>query len=216
VKRTAVLLVLSALVGALFGGFMQSLPAPSDAETFWVGNLAAPWGFFAFGAGWAQRSWRWAAVGGVAAELAIVGGFYSYLLVGPFVDPHMIFYPAPDPGLPFIGMAISGWLWAISFWVVPAIAGGIVYGLAGRWWGESRSVLAGAALTLPFFAEPAFWRAYDGRLKDPLIVWIVEAGVGIALLGLVLVLAKRRTSATGALTQPPEPMDSYSAGIRDY
>jgi hypothetical protein len=194
VKRSGVVLLLSALGGALFGWFMQSLPAPSDSGTFWVGNLAAPWGFFAFGAGWAQRSKLWAAVSGVAAEVAIVGGFYAYVLVGPFVDPHMVFYPAPDPGLPFVGTVVSGWLWAISFWIVPAVAGGAVFGLAGRWWGRSRSIVAGVALALPFFVEPAFWRIYDGRLKGPFVVWIVEIAVGSVLLAWVLVVARRRGS----------------------
>jgi hypothetical protein len=188
-----VLLVLSALAGALFGSFMSSLPAPSDPGTFWVGNFAAPWPVLAFVAGWAQRSRLWAAIGGVAAEVAIVAGFYASVLAGPFVNPSMRFYPAPDPGLPFIATVVSNWLWVISLWVVPAIGTGVVYGLLGRWWGQSRSIVAGVAIALPFFVEPVWWRLYDGSLKGPLVVWIAEIAVGITVFGWVLVARRTPT-----------------------
>jgi hypothetical protein len=189
-----VLLVLSALAGALFGVFMESLPGTSDTGTFWVGNFAAPWAVFAFGAGWAQRSRLWAAIGGMATEVAIVAGFYAYVLVGPFVNPSMRLYPAPDPGLPFIETVLSQWLWGpIAAWLVPAIVAGVVYGLLGRWWGRSRSIVAGVAIALPFFVEPVWWRVYDGFLKGPLVVWFVEIAVGIALLGWVLVARRPLT-----------------------
>ena len=84
------LLVLSALAGALLGLFMSSLPAPSDIGTFWVGNFSAPWAVLAFGAGWAQRSRLWAAIGGVAAEVASVAGFYAQQLVVDFADPRRL------------------------------------------------------------------------------------------------------------------------------
>jgi hypothetical protein len=189
-----VLLVLSVLAGALFGVFMESLPGTSDSGTFWVGNFAAPWAVFAFGAGWAQRSRLWAAIGGMATEVAIVAGFYAYVLVGPFVNPSMRLYPAPDPGpLPFIEAVLPGWLWAVSSWVPPAIVAGVVYGLLGRWWGRSRSIVAGVAIALPFFVEPVWWRVYDGFLKGPLVVWLVEIAVGLTVLGWVLVTRRPLT-----------------------
>ncbi len=188
------LLVLSALAGALLGLFMSSLPAPSDTGTFWVGNFSAPWAVLAFGAGWAQRSRLWAAIGGVAAEVAIVAGFYASVLAGPIVDPWGHFGPPPYPGLlTVIETGLSAWLWAISSWVVPAIGAGVVYGLLGRWWGQSRSIVAGVAIALPFFVEPVAWRVYDGFAKGPLVVWFVEIAVGITLLGWVLVARKPLT-----------------------
>jgi hypothetical protein len=183
-----VLLVLSALAGALFGVFMSSLPPSFESGTFWIGNLAAPWALLAFGAGWAQRSRLWAAIGGMAAEVAIVAGFYGQFLVGPFVNPQIRLYPAPDPGLPFIETVLSQWLWGpIAAWLVPAIVAGVLFGLLGRWWGQSRSIVAGVAIALPFFVEPVWWRVYDGLLKGPLVLWLAEIAVGITLLGLVLV-----------------------------
>jgi hypothetical protein len=195
VSHSWVLLVLSALAGALLGLFMSSLPAPSDVGTFWVGNFSAPWAILAFGAGWAQRSRLWAAIGGVAAEVAIVVGFYGQFLVGDFADPRKLLGPAPYPGLlPFIETALSQWLWgAIAPWLVPAIGAGVLYGLLGRWWGQTRSIVAGVAIALPFFAEPVAWRVYDGFGKGPLVVWLVEIAVGITLLGWVLMARKPLT-----------------------
>jgi hypothetical protein len=90
-----------------------------------------------------------------------------------------------------LGTGLSGWLWAIHVWVVPAIGGGAVYGLLGRWWGQSRSLVADAAIALPFFLEPVAWRIYDGFLKGPLVVWLIEIAVGAALLGSVLVARRQ-------------------------
>jgi hypothetical protein len=183
-----VLLVLSALAGALFGSFMSSLPPSFDSGTFWIGNLAAPWALLAFGAGWAQRSRLWAAIGGVAAEVAIVAGFYVSALVDPVIDPWAHF-AAPYPGLlTSAGTGLSDWLGCISPWAIPAIAVGAVYGLVGRWWGQSRPIAAGIALALPFFAEPIWWRVSEGYpIEGSLVLWVVEIAVGIALLAWVLV-----------------------------
>jgi hypothetical protein len=185
-RRSGVLLILSALAGALLGLFMESLPAPSDTGTFWVGNFSAPWAVLAFAAGWAQRSKLWAAIGGVAAEVAIVAGFYGQFLVGDFADPRKLLGSERYPGhLPFIETAVANWLSLAAPWLVLAIGAGVVYGLLGRWWGQSRSIVAGVAIALPFFVEPLAWRVYDGFLKGPLTVWAVEMAAGIALLGWV-------------------------------
>ena len=192
VSRSWVLLVLSALAGALLGLFMSSLPAPSDIGTFWVGNFSAPWAVLAFGAGWAQRSRLWAAIGGVAAEVACVAGFYAQFLVGPIVDPRRLGLPPPT-GLTLIETSLSQWLWFIAPWVAVAIGAGVLYGLLGRWWGQSRSIVAGVAIALPFIVEPIAWRVYDGFARGPLVVWFVEIAVGIALLGWVLVARRPLT-----------------------
>ena len=188
------LLALSALAGALLGLVMSSLPAPSDTGTFWVGNFSAPWAVLAFGAGWAQRSRLWAALGGVAAEVACVAGFYAQSLVVEFEDPRRLLGGDPYPGfLPFAETAVANWLRFTSPWLVPAIGAGFVYGLLGRWWGQSRSILAGVAIALPFMVEPVAWRAYDGFGRGPLVVWFVEIAVGVTLLGWVFVARRPLT-----------------------
>jgi hypothetical protein len=183
-----VLPVLSALAGSLLGLFMASLPAPSDTGTFWVGNFSAPWAALAFAAGWAQRSPLRAAISAVAAEVAIVVGFYGRGLIADLADPRRLLGPAPYPGpLAFAGTVVATWLTFAGPWLLLAIGAGVVYGLLGRWWGESRSMVAGGAIALPLLVEPVAWRIYDGFLKGPFVVWFVEIGVGITLLGWVLI-----------------------------
>jgi hypothetical protein len=184
VSRSWLLLALSALAGVALGSFMTSLPAPSDVATFWVGNFSAPWAVLAFGAGWAQRSRLWAGIGGVIAEVACVAGFYAKFLV---FDPDRLGLPRSTGTFTLVETSLSQWLWFIAPWVVVAIGAGAIYGLLGRWWGQSRAIVAGVAIALPFTVEPLAWRVYVGFGQGPLVVWLVEIAVGIALLGWVLV-----------------------------
>jgi hypothetical protein len=185
-RRPWILLVLCALAGLLLGVLMSSLPAPSDVGTFWVGNFSSPWAVLAFLAGWGQKSRIRAAVAGVAAEVACVVGFYGQFLVGAVVDPRRLGFVDSTDALTLIRTAVSQWLWFIAPWVVVAIGAGVVYGLLGRWWGKSRSIVAGVALALPFIVEPAAWRVYVGFGQGPLVLWLVEVAVGIAILGWVI------------------------------
>lgn len=179
-RRPFVLLISSALAGLLLGRFMSSLPAPSSIETFWVGNLSSPWAVLAFLAGWSQRSRAWAATGGVAAEVACVAGFYVKLL---FVDPDHLGLPHSTDAVTLIGTGVSQWLWFIAPWVAVAVPAGVVFGLVGRWWGESRSIVAGVAVALPFIVEPAVWRVRVGFGQGPTVIWFAEVAIGIAILG---------------------------------
>jgi hypothetical protein len=77
--------------------------------------------------------------------------------------------------------------------VAVAIGAGVIYGLLGRWWGQSRSIVAGVAIALPFTVEPLAWRVYVGFGQGPLVVWLAEIAVGIALLGWVLVTRRALT-----------------------
>ena len=182
-RRPLVLLVSSALAGLLLGRLMSSLPAPSTLATFWVGNLSSPWALLAFLAGGSQRSRIWAAAAGVAAEIACVAGFYGQFLVGDVVDPRRLGFIDSADALTVVGTAVTQWLWFIAPWVVVAIGAGVVYGLLGRWWGESRSIVAVVAIALPFIVEPAAWRLYVGFGQGPPVLWITEVAVGIAILG---------------------------------
>jgi Family of unknown function (DUF6518) len=175
-----------ALTGLLLGRLMSSLPTPTTLTTFWIGNLSSPWAVLAFVAGWSQRSLIWAAVAGVAAEVACVAGFYSQFLVGDIVDPRRLGFVDSTDALTLIETAVSQWLWFIAPWVVVAIGAGVVYGLLGRWWRQSRSIVAGVALALPFIVEPAAWRVYVGFGQGPLVLWLVEVAIGITILGWVI------------------------------
>ncbi len=148
-------------------------------------------GRLAFGAGWAQRSRLWAGVVGVAVEVACVAGFYGQFLVGDVVDPKRLGFVDSTDALTLVGTAVSQWLWFIAPWVVVAVGAGVVYGMLGRWWGESRSIVAGVAIALPFIVEPAAWRVYVGVGQGPLVLWLAEVAVGIAILGWVIAARNR-------------------------
>jgi hypothetical protein len=203
-RRPWVLLVSCALAGLLLGRLMSSLPAPASVTTFWVGNLSSPWAVLAFAAGWSQRSRIWASGAGVVAEVACVIGFYAKLL---FVDPDHLGLPHPTAPLTLIGTGVSQWLCFIAPWVAVAIAAGVVYGLLGRWWGESRSIVAGVAIALPFVVEPAAWRIYVGFGQGPLVLWLAEAAVGIAILGWVIG-GRRPLGDGGSLRRTRKPPGS--------
>jgi hypothetical protein len=206
-RRPWMLLVSSALAGLLLGRLMSSLPAPSDVGTFWAGNFSAPWAVLAFLAGWSQQSRIWAAAAAVVAELACVAGFYGQFLVGALVDPRRLGFVHSTDALTLIGTAVSGWLWFIAPWLAVAIGAGVVYGLLGRWWGESRSIVAGVAIALPFIVEPAAWRVYVGFGQGPLVLWLVEVAVGLALLGWVLA-ARWQLRDSGSLRKSRNPPGS--------
>ena len=203
-RRPWMLLVSSALAGLLLGRLMSSLPAPSDVGTFWLGNFSSPWAVLAFLAGWSQRSRIWAAAAGVAAEVACVAGFYVKLL---FVDPDHLGLPPSTAPLALIGTGVSQWLWFIAPWVAVAIGAGVVYGLLGTWWRESRSIVAGVAIALPFIVEPAAWRVYIGFGQGPLVLWLVEVAVGIAILGWVIA-TRFHLGNSSRLRRPRKPSGS--------
>jgi ABC-type spermidine/putrescine transport system permease subunit II len=92
----------------------------------------------------------------VAAEVACVVGFYNSLsLVDDVVDPRLL---GPDSFATVISQTLS----AVAPWVALAIGAGVLYGLLGRRWGQSRSIVAGVAIALPFMVEPVAWRVYVG------------------------------------------------------
>ena len=156
------LLVSCALAGLLLGWLMSSLPAPSDVGTFWLKTFSSLMGRPRVRCGLGPTVAALAAVAGVTAEVACVAGFYGQFLVGDVVEPRRLGFVDSTDALTLIGTAVSQWLWFIAPWVVVAIGAGVVYGLLGRWWGESRSIVAGVAIALPFIVEPAAWRVYDG------------------------------------------------------
>jgi ABC-type dipeptide/oligopeptide/nickel transport system permease subunit len=77
-------------------------------------------------------------------------------------------------------------LWFIAPSVAIAIGAGVVYGPLGRWWGESRSIVAGVAIALPFIVEPVAWRVYIGFSQGPLVLPLLEVAVGIAIFSWVI------------------------------
>ena len=67
-------------------------------------------------------------------------------------------------------------------------------------WARTRSVVAGAALALSFILEPWLWRLRLGVFHGPLVIWVVETVVGVALL--IAAMAIRQRNSMAALTTP--------------
>jgi hypothetical protein len=195
-RRRFVLLGAFALGGALFGLCVSSIPSPADPTVFWVGNFSSPWAVLAYLAGWSQRSWLWAACAGAVADIACVVGFYCRFLT---LDPSA-FGLERSTNVLTVALTSSGhWIVFVSPWIGLAIGAGLIYGSLGRWWGRSRSLIAGAAVAVPFLAEPLLWPIYDGFYKGPAFVWIAEIAVGLVVLSSVMIVWRRSRPMQAAL-----------------
>jgi hypothetical protein len=109
----------------------------------WFVDLGGPWLAVAFAVGAAVRSVRWGALAGVLALLAAVASYYgaTYLVDEPLTGGRTI----PNPNL-------------VAPWVVLALIGGPLFGLAGAAWREGRGrwrVLAVALLSGALAGEGA-------------------------------------------------------------
>jgi hypothetical protein len=187
-----VFVVGSALGGGLYGFLTSLIPSPSEPNVFWVGNFASPWLALAFISGWPPRSRRWAAAAGVVCDIAGVVGFYGHFL---FIDQ----YPGPRGQeravLARVADNLNGWLSFIAPWVMVAFVAGAAFGLIGRWWEHSRSVLAGSVLGVAFLAEPWIWRFGRGYDHGSWVPWVGETAVGVAILLWVARLSRARLNS---------------------
>ncbi|MDH6121337.1 hypothetical protein ABH930_006487 [Kitasatospora sp. GAS204A] len=165
---------------ACYGAAISWIPSPDDPRVFWVSNLFAPWLAIAFFAGRLQRSWHWAVAAGTLAEFACLIAFYARQFGS--------------------GLSVAGWLHYIFRgsppWGLIALPVGVVYGLLGSRYAGTRSVAAGACLSLALVAEPWAWPLYEGFRRGPLVLWIVETAVGVLATGW-LFLARRRSASPG-------------------
>jgi hypothetical protein len=174
-RRRLFLLAGFTLAGLLFGVLDEHLPAPRQVGVFWVGNLSSTWVVLPFLAGWSQRTRIWAAWTGGITAVATVFGFY---------------------GLAFGRIGFDFFVPYSSFWILIAAFVGPAYGVLGSIWGESRSLVAGAAIGLPFVLEPWLWSLRLGHVPHPFPIWVVETAVGAALLAWVAAARKRRPVPT--------------------
>ena len=168
-RPTAWLVVaLVAAVGIANG--LLSLVAFGTLGEGWntLGNSGAMWLLVAFGVGALMPS----------AGLAVAGATAS--LVGSVVW----FYMAAHY---LVGMPVSSA--GIAIWLIAAVAGGPVYGLAGRWWRrgvDARHVIGLALMGGVFMAEGVFTLIHNPRL--PIVGWVPVA------LGVLFAVALARTS----------------------
>jgi hypothetical protein len=196
-----VLLLGLAACGFAFGFATSSIPTPEAPDVFWASNLAAPWLALAFLAGWPQRSPGWGAVAGACADLACVVGFYlqssGFVRLGVQSTSGSYAWEIPS-GAPFSQRVIAplvDWLGLMAPWLAAALVFGAAFGLLGARWGASRWLVSGLILALAFILEPPGWLVVHGSVWPPYVLWIVEVGLGVALLVWVVISSRRRARA---------------------
>jgi hypothetical protein len=129
-------------------------------------NAISPWLFVAFLVGSAMPDMRWAMGAGVATLALAVVGYY---------------------GMVQVRFGYGGSTGALVLWSVASLAGGIVFGGAGRWWRDSRPWRRAVAIGLVgavFIAEGV----YLTRILPE-----VAVGIGFALVGLAAPLVLGRS-----------------------
>ena len=171
------------VIGLVFGTGMSLIPSPRSPHVFWIGNLCAPWLVVTFFAGRSRRTPGGALVAGLLAEVACVIGFYAPFL---FLGPASMGLPRNTPLLQYVVPDLRAWLHFIAFWIVIAVASGAIYGLLGQWWKRSAPAAAALAVGVPFLAEPGLWTLKDREFRGPVTLWLLEAGVGLALTTLLI------------------------------
>jgi len=108
-RRYVLVLIGFTLAGWAFGVLDSRLPMPGSSTVFWAGNLGSPWLVLPFFTGWAQRSRRWACVGGGLVCTASMVGFFG---------------PGGAWGPASLGFVVS--------WLLVGALAGAVYGLFGH------------------------------------------------------------------------------------
>jgi hypothetical protein len=194
------------IVAFLYGRVTAEIPAPHDPETFWLGNLGAPYLLIPFLAG----AWRFGVVGaataGGIAGAGLIAGFYDLLGVADNSNISMGL-PLATPDLERMVHGYVNWFGTfliaepVGFpWLTIAIVLGAGCGLLGFWWNARGSRVAGALIALPFLVEPivylfglntrifpaAPYAWYPGNV----LIWAAELVVGLVLLWWLVVRAR--------------------------
>lgn len=223
---TAVGVVVGLVVGVVVigsyvaGALLAAVPAPTDPEVLWVGNLAAPFFVLPF----LVVAWLGRRVGRLPLPTAAgTGGTVAVAMVGGFYGLHRVGRdPRADPGVAeSLAGAYRRWLstfvlgrpGGIPWLTIGAVAGAVAGALAWAWV-TRRSVAAGVLGLAPLVVEPVARVALGGRgvplagayplSRENLLVWGSEAVLGIVALWLLV-----------HLTRPPDPRaDSGTGAVR--
>lgn len=205
-----------AIVGYLWGALTAAIPAPEDPSIFWLGNLAAPYLVLPFlAATWGFRA-PLAAAAGVLTACAGIAGFYQLHNVGD-VTAIQLDLPASMTARDVVLEAYSRWFSTFVLgqpggapWLTIAAVVGGVAGVLGFLYAAKGVRLAAILVACSLLVEPAVYVAGSGGLpligsyslaSPNVLVWTVEALVGLTALGLVL----RRFAV-----RPPLPTTSSS------
>ena len=123
-----------------------------------------------------------AALGGVAALLAALFGFYDAMRLAIHSGVHATLHVA-------------------RVWVVAALLCGPIYGVWGYLWRTRRSGFAVVALAAPLVAEPVAWLARIHPLPPRFSICLVESIAGVVM-GWVLLKSGFLSIGTSRATEP--------------
>jgi hypothetical protein len=170
-------LAIAVLVALCFGVVMAVMKGQGTGARDALGNLSAPWLLVAFIGGACPRRARWAPLGGLAATIAALAGFYAaesrLLDLGPhswLIDLQLTFQ-------------------AGRVYLLTALLSGPIFGALGGLWAKRRSALASGVIAAMFVCEPvAVWLyqgdrtdvGASGQLTQYPWMWTGEIVVGVA------------------------------------
>ena len=198
--RAAVRLLILAAIGYAWGALTNGLPAPSDPELFWVGNLCAPYVILPFLAGaWGFRP-PVAALAGAVVTGAAIAGFYGFLTVGDVTNVQLDL-PVTVTARSVVLDAYGRWFGTFVFgtpggipWLTIGIVAGACSGVLGSVWRRRGATWAAIGVLGLLVVEPALYLllasavpvgpAY-GLSGANLAIWGAEALVGVAAIVLV-------------------------------
>lgn len=202
--RLSVVLPAALLLGYAYGWATSVIPSPSDPAVFWVANLAAPFVVLPFAvASWVGRR-RTASLVPMVASIAMgaltgagmVAGFYGLHRVGRD--------PSADTGqAETIAGAYARWLSTFVLgrpggipWLTIGVMTGCLAGLLAWLWTQRGALWAGVLAVTPLLIEPLTRIALGARgiplmggyprLPGNVVIWAIEALVGVLALWLVV------------------------------
>ncbi|HEY1777815.1 MAG TPA: DUF6518 family protein [Solirubrobacteraceae bacterium] len=172
--------LIAAAAGLLFGGADQYLGS-RVALGPWASSLSgmsAPWLLLPFLCGLTQTSRRPAALAGLSVTVAALLGYFALTLS-----------PLEGVAVASVPRALVGLAQSNLPWIVGGLVGGPLFGLLGERWRTRRSWPAATAVAASFCLEPLA-RLATGRLTPAVVVWLLEATLGCAMVAYVLAASR--------------------------
>ena len=193
---TSLCLWLVVLGAFQYGALTARIPAPNNPDSFWLGNLAAPYLLIPFLAGAWMSNLRLAVIASTIGSVSTVAGFYNLHMVGDVTNSQMELSQTVTARDVMI-QAYAAWFRNLFLgdpggipWLTIAIVTGFVMGFLGYFWRKGIR-LSLVVLALAFIVEPLIYVSgtnaiirgivYSHEIPN-ILIWIVEVCAGILFL----------------------------------
>ena len=194
---------LVAAAGYAYGAVTAAIPAPTDPAVFWPGNLAAPYVALPFLAATWRFDRRQAAVAGAFTGMAMIAGFYGFLVVGSSVTASELELPLSTTIRDAMLVAYGRWLSTFVLgvpggipWLAIGAVVGTVSGLFGHAWAAGGRTWPAIAVASLFVIEPLVrtlgaagvlpMAGTNALTPANIAIWGIEALMGLAAIGLIV------------------------------